>query len=117
VSARSRMTHRTTIERYAPGSTDDWGNPSPGSWSTLTAGVACWFWSDAEREAVGPTDTRVVEDARAIMPRGTDVREADRLNGVTERDGTLVRAGLLQIESVVNRRDHLEVLLRGIAAA
>lgn len=109
------MTHRTTIQRLAAGPVDDWGNPGPGVWNDLAAGVPCRWWTQAEREVVGPDKTAVVEDAKVIMPKGTDVREADRLNGVTNKAGAVVRAGVLVIESVVSHRDHLELGVRGIA--
>lgn len=114
------MTHRTTIEQLVapapPGDVDDWGNPTPApsAWAVKAANVACWYWAEAERETVGPQATAVVEDARAIVPKATNVRERDRLNGITTKAGAVVRAGILEIESVISHRDHLELMLRGI---
>lgn len=123
MSARDAMRQRTTIERLAappapPGEQDEWGGqptPSAATWNVLAAGVPVWSWSTLEREVLGEK-AAVVEDLRAIVPRGTDVTERDRLNGITDRRGNVVRPGPLMIEAVVNRRDHLELVLRGVSA-
>jgi hypothetical protein len=123
MSARSRMTQRTTIERLAappapPGDEDEWGGdplPSAGQWNVLAGDVACWSWSTVEKE-VQAEKIAVVEDLRAIVPKGTDVTERDRLNGIRDRIGTVIKPGVLLIEAVVNRRTHLELVLRGISA-
>ena len=108
------MTQRVTVERATSPGTDDWGNPQPVTWATLTAALPCWLWSTLRRELIGPDATKVVEDLRAIVPAGTDVRESDRLRDVVEQSGTVYRAGVMRIESVATHRDHLELSLRAI---
>lgn len=107
------MTMRAAIERgtTAP---DEYGQPGPASWAAL-ATVPCWLFSQVEREVMG-TKTAVVEDLRMLVPRGTDVTELDRINGVVDRRGISVRAGILVIESVVRRADHRALSVRGISA-
>lgn len=123
MSARSRMTQRTTIERLAappapPADEDEWGGeplPGAGTWNVLANDVAIWSWSSVEKETMAEK-VAVVEDLRAIVPKGTDVTERDRLNGIRDRTGAVIRAGVLIIEAVVNRRSHLELVLRGVSA-
>lgn len=122
MSARSRMTQRTNVERLAaapapPGDQDEWGGqplPSAGTWNVLTADLPVWSWSSVEKETMAEK-IAVVEDLRAIVPKGTDITEADRLNGIRDRNGNVLRAGVLMIEAVVNRRSHLELVLRGVS--
>lgn len=108
------MTMRASLERNAAiGVPDEYGNPSPASWTALTT-VPAWLWTTADREVMDARKTAVVEDTRMIVPRGTDVTAKDRVNGVKDRRGRDVRPGIFMIESVINRRDHLELMLIGI---
>lgn len=109
------MTQRALVQR-ATTVDDEYGMPGPSTWATHIAALACRFWQDAERELAGPDKSAVVADARAIVPRTADVRESDRINGIVDRRGTVVRAGILLIESVIPRRDHQELVLRGISS-
>lgn len=105
---------RAALERNtALGTPDDYGNPSPAAWAAL-ATVPAWIWTTTDREVINGQKTAVVEDTRMIVPKGTDVTAKDRVNGVVDRRGTTIRPGVWLIESVVNRRDHLELALRGI---
>ena len=115
MSARSRMTHRVLVQR-ATTVDDEYGMPGPSTWATHIASLACWFWQRAEREVMDTNKTAIVEDLRMIVPKGTDLSEKDRINGVTDRRGTVIRTGLMGIESVISRRQHLELALRGIAS-
>lgn len=114
MAARQRMTQRALVQR-ATSVTDDYGNPGSATWATHIASLACWLWSQVEREVLDTRKSAVVEDLRMIVPSGTDITEKDRINGVTDRRGDVVRAGILVIESVVNRRSHLELVVRGVA--
>lgn len=109
------MTHRALVQRNTTSTTDDLGQPSAPAWSTHIASLACWFWQTAEREVVGDK-AAIVGDMKMIVPRGTDITEADRINGITSKNGiTTIRSGVLLIEAVIPRRDHLELMLRGIS--
>lgn len=108
------MTMRAALERNtAIGTPDEYGLPSPAAWTAL-ATVPAWLWTSADREVVNGQKTAVVEDTRMLVPKATDVTAKDRVNGVTDRRGAIVRPGVWLIESVVNRRDHLELMLIGI---
>lgn len=108
------MTMRCALERNtAIGTPDEYGNPSPASWAPLVT-VPAWLWTSTDREVVNGQKTAVVEDTRMLVPKATDVTAKDRVNGVTDRRGTVVRPGVWMIENVINRRDHLELMLIGI---
>lgn len=110
MGARERMTQRVTVERSAPGAVDDYGQPTPGAFATLST-LPCWVWTDTEAEnAQGAR----VEQLFAIVPRGSDVAESDRLSNLVDRRGLSVRAGLMQIEAVYDRHDHLQLALRSV---
>jgi hypothetical protein len=107
------MTMRAALERNTNAALDEYGQPGPPNWTAL-ATVPAWWWTVAEREVSGPDKTAVFEDARMIVPRGTDVTEQDRVAAVRDRRDVLVRAGPLRIESVVSHRDHLELVLQAL---
>lgn len=110
------MTMRAALERNtALGTPDEYGNPSPPAWAALVT-VPAWLWTTVDREVIDNAKTAIVEDTRMIVPKGTDVTAKDRVNGVTDRRGTTIRPGIWIIDSVVGRRDHLELALRGIEA-
>jgi len=113
-AVRSRMTHRCTIERDGAGS-DAEGNPATPAWATHLSAQPCFYWSASEVEAVDVTRTAVVEDGRLLLPKGTDVTERDRVNGITDRLGNAVRSGVLNIRAVVSYGTHLELVVQGVA--
>ncbi len=114
------MTQRTTVERLVdpapPNDVDDWGNSTPATstWTVVATNVPIWVWSSVKREGIGPEATVVVDDLRGVVERATVVGESDRLNGVLDRRGNVVRAGVLLIEAVIDRRDHKELVLRSV---
>ena len=115
MGSRQRMTQRALVQR-ATTVDDEYGMPGPAAWATHIASLACWLYSRVEREVMDSRKTAVVEDLRLLVPKGTDVTERDRINGVLDRRGSTIRSGILLIESVVNRRSHLELVVRGISA-
>lgn len=108
------MTMRATVERGATVE-DEYGNPGPITWGAHIAALPCWLYSRTEREVTGEKSA-VIEDLRLMVPKGTDVTEKDRISAVVDRRGQAIRPGVLVIEAVVRRRDHLELDVRGIAA-
>lgn len=111
MTARSRMTQRTRVERLTPGAIDDSGNPSPGTWAEHIAALPCWLYGSAERESVTEEKTAVVTDLKALVPLGTDITEQDRLNQVVDRRGNVIEPGLLEIDTVLYQRSHLALTL------
>lgn len=109
MTARGLMTQRALVERFTSPGDDDFGNPLPADWTTHIASMPCLLYGSAEREAVSDAKTVVVADLKLIAPKGTDITERDRLNGITDRRGNVIRAGLLGIAGVLLKRDHLEL--------
>lgn len=115
-ATRSSMTQRCAVERDGA-ATDDEGNPAAPAWSSHIASLSCrFFHGTAEREVIDSDRSVVVEDSRMYVPLGTDITEADRINGVTDRLGNAIHSGLFNIRAVTRRATHLELLLQGAAA-
>jgi hypothetical protein len=116
IGARLSLTHRCMIERAAnTASLDEWGAPDPADWQPHLSDQPCRTWATAGREAVTDTTTLVVaEDIRLILPVDADVTEQDRVVSVTSRSVT-IQEGPLSIRAVLQRRDHLELVLVRIA--
>ena len=51
----------------------------------------------------------VVTDLRLMVPLTADVTEQDRINGVKDRRGTVIEAGVLHIDTVLRKRSHLQL--------
>lgn len=116
MTARSRMIQRALVQRFTSPGTDDFGNPLPGTWSTHIASLPCWVHGSTEREAVTAETTAVVTDLKALIPLDSDVTESDRISGVKDRQGNVVYAGILGIETVLFARTHLELTLSQVAS-
>jgi hypothetical protein len=114
-SSRLSLTHLVTTQRDASAAVDGgWGNPDAPNWKDNLTNVPCRVWTAAGRETVDATTTVVVEDARMIVPLGTDVTERDRLGDVTFR-GAVIFAGPTSVRAVLQRADHLELVLVRLA--
>lgn len=116
MTARSRMTQRALVERFTAGPDDDSGNPTPGTWAEHLAAMPCWLFGSTEREAVTEDTTAVVTDLKVLAPISVDVTEQDRINGVVDRRGSVVEAGLLHIETVLRKRTHLQLTVSRVSA-
>jgi hypothetical protein len=117
MTARSRMTQRAVVQRATTSGTDDSGNPNgPATWATHIAALACWLYGSTEKEAVAEETTAVVTDLRLMVPLATDVTEQDRIAGVTDRRGTVIEAGILEIDTVLQKRSHLQLSLTRVAS-
>lgn len=125
MTGRSRMTQRAFVERYTPGEDDDFGNPQPGEWAEHIDGLPIWLYGRTEREAVTNETTAVVTDLRAMVPLGTDITEQDRLGGtidgtehpaIVDRLGAVIEAGILQVETVLYARTHLQLALSRVSS-
>lgn len=105
-------THRTTVQRDANADTlNAVGAQESPAWSDHLTDLPCRAWTTAGREQLDATTSVVVEDTRCIVALGTDVTEQDRLNGVTDKDGNTIIAGLIGIRAVIAHTDHLELML------
>ena len=110
MSCRTRLTMRAFIQRNTVTPDDGYGQPSPASWTALST-TACYAWvttGDAKHNAEVSLDA---SRYRAILPAGTDVTSDDRLEKVEDRIGT-EKFGVLYIDAILQRRDHLELRMR-----
>jgi hypothetical protein len=114
VSTRLALRHRCTIQRDgSAGTPDAWGSPVAPAWAAHVEGQPCRTWVDAGREPIDPDRTVTITDRRMIVPRSTDVTTRDRIIDISER-GTVFAAGPWAIEAVLERREHLELVLQEI---
>jgi len=120
LATRIALRELCTIERDSALSTPSaWNAPSTPSWSNHLAAVPCRSWAGSSGggagsgESVTTARTAVLLDRRVVVPLGTDVTEADRVASITYR-GTELLDGPMLIEAVVNRTDHLELILKRV---
>lgn len=112
MTARSRMTHRALIERDGATGSDPYNAANVPSWATHIASLSCWFYVPRGRQPQVTTDAATVtlEQPRLLAPKGTDIAEGDRINGIVDRLGASVYSGILNITSVVPKPTHLELV-------
>lgn len=110
MNARSRMSMRAILQ--APTSvTDDYGQPGAPSWATTGDPVACYAWTVMKKLAVDKGKTALVEDFRAMVPRGTVINDEYRFLKIQDRRGRQIFPGPILIESIQIYADHLELAL------
>jgi hypothetical protein len=112
MSARQIMTMRATHQRnYAE--KDPYGSKSIPQWRTVNPSLHCRVWETADRKRL---DTAVVEVGVPLMItiKTADLTIDDRIVDVIDRRGNVLYA-ILQIESVVLRKDHKAARLKKIA--
>ena len=111
MSTRSRMVHRCLIERRLSTALDAYGNEQPATWDIHSRSQPCYYWQPPGRgEQVGPVNVNVYVH-QLLLPLGTDVTEADRINGIYDRAGQPVAARVFNIKAVVRKPDHLLLTL------
>ncbi len=113
MSLRAQMTHRVLVERDGnAGQTDAYNNPQAPSWATHIAAQPCYYYEPAAQRGEQQGERNVnLYTHQVLMPLGVDITEADRINGVVDRRGTVITDKLLNVVAVVRRRDHLLVTL------
>lgn len=111
ISSGVSLIHRCTIERDANAGTDDgWGNPLPPDWQEHVTDLRCRGWTARTETTTHSGTVTVLIEVRLIVPLGTDVTLHDRVAGISER-GRMIFAGPLAVHAVLERRDHLELVL------
>ena len=111
MAARRQMTMRATVYRDTQDGTDDYGNPQPPDWTEHLTDVPCWVWSTNTRVGVAEERTVLVEDHRAIVPRGTDIQEGDRITAVTDRRDATIDDRTMSVDGIQWRKSHIELQL------
>jgi len=113
VGIRSRMTMRAVIERNQA-SADAYGHPGPPNWQIIAPAVPCYVWLRQAGTVVGAERTVTVDAPTMVVPLDTDITAADRVRNVADRLGKEL-FGMLHVDAVLKRRDHLEVRLNEYA--
>lgn len=109
-----RLTMRAIMERNSASGTDPRGQPLPPVWAT-NGTLRCFVWSTASREVVDGDKTAMVEDTRGLFALGSDIDEGDRISAVTDKLGTVLITGPLEVEGPVQRKHtHLEAALKRV---
>lgn len=106
---------RATVQRNAAGATDPYGNPGAPNWQPHIAALPCYVWFEVERHAIDTTKTAALEDRKAIVPKGTDIKPGDRLFDVRDRLGTVIFTGPAVIDSAGVRKDHIALALKEVS--
>lgn len=113
--AITRMIHRIYLLRNSA-SANAYGQKDPKSWAAL-ATVKGYAWVVSEDTRHGPELSQASARYRAVVPLGTDVTEADRIQKIENRADTPTELfGTMDIDAVVRRKNHLELRMRGHAA-
>lgn len=120
-AARSRMKYRVTFERnfsvLAARTTDTDGfGQKLEDWREL-ATVACHAWagsSGGKHTNAGDARTVTTDMPGMIVPKGTDVTTADRVQAIRDKAGNVILPAM-GIDAVLPRITHLEVRLREIS--
>ncbi len=116
MASRSRMTQRALVERSTSSGSDDYGNPLPSTTATHIAAMPCWLYEAGEKEVVSEEATSVAATLKLMAPRSADITEQDRINGIKDRLGTVIEAGILGIETVMRKRTHKELTLSRVSS-
>lgn len=109
------MTMRATVTRDSTPGKGDWGTPKAAKLVEVGV-VPCRAFSKQRRDVDDSGKSAVVEDLRAIVPVGADVKENDRLV-IRDRSGALQFDGPVLVEAMVprggsgSRANHSELML------
>ena len=113
--SRSRMIHRLFLQRNVA-SANAYGHKSPPDWQSL-ATVAGYAWAIGESTSSRNESSQASARYQAIVPLGTDVVEKDRVLKVENRADTPTELfGLMEIDGVIHRKNHIELRMRGHTA-
>jgi len=108
------MTHRCTVERDANLGDGRYAVPD---FQELTADQPCFLYSRdiiGGREPVRTEGTVVVDPLKMLVPLDADVKPTDHINGVTDRQSTVILAGVFNITSVLPHHSHKELTLERV---
>lgn len=105
---------RAVVERNTATGTDDFGHDVKPEFTTHGT-FPCWAWSSTDRLVVDGDKTALVEDFRAMFPKGADVQEGDEIVNITDRRQAVLFPGRFQIETMQFKHDHVEADLEAVA--
>lgn len=115
---RTLLRMRAVVERDLAVGEDDWGQKPAPNWTLLHDALPCRVYYETRgREGQRILDgakTAVIEDPYAIVPARADVAEGDRIVAVNDRRGQRLIDGVLKVQSVLRRADHLALVLESV---
>lgn len=115
-AVRSRMTHRATVERRSENTTNPYGHSGPPEWTALDDALPCFLYAPKTRQQAESADvarTVAVPGYSLLAPLGSDITTDDRINGVEDRAGSVLLAGIQNIRDVKWHHDHIEIMFEG----
>lgn len=102
------------IERNTASGLDPYGQTIPPLWTAMSELIPCFVYARAKRQIVQNEGTVIIENIRAMFPKGADVRQGDRIASLSDRLGVIVWQGPMMVDTILPRPDHLEALLRRV---
>lgn len=113
---RHRMTHRALVQRNTTAATPDtYGNAQAATWVTQISAQPCYYWQPSGQRAETQGERNFLAYGhQVVMPLGVDITEADRINGITDRNAGVVSADVFGITAIVRKPDHLLLALEVI---
>jgi hypothetical protein len=110
-----RLVHRALIERNRTLAADAYGQPAEPTWYAHIVIQRCYFWEpSAQRgEQIGERNADLYSH-RLLLPLTVDVTEEDRVNGIRDRRGRTINAGVFAIQQIVRKPDHLLLVLEAV---
>jgi hypothetical protein len=110
-----RLIHRARVERNTATGKDAWGGPNAPAFTVLHNALECFVYSQSSREVIDGTKTANVEDLRIMVALGADFQAGDEITAVSDRLGTVIIPGRLQVEGPVQfKHNHHEAALQRI---
>ena len=92
------MTMRAVVTRNQTVTNNNWGGPAAPSFDKV-ATIACRAWTTKRRDVSDDGKAAVIHDMRALVPKGADVQEGDRLE-ITDRMGNVKFGGPVAVETI-----------------
>ena len=111
-NARSAMIMRAIRQVNATTSSDAYGQPATESWSTTGDPIPCAAWTTRKTFVQNGNEQVLVEMIDVMVPRGTVMADEDRILNITDRLGTEIFAGPLQIQTMQVHKTFIELLLQ-----
>lgn len=113
MSARAAMTMRAYIQRNMASGTNALNLPAAPDYQPFST-TPCYAWSKEDRRLNQNDKLIFVEDSQLIMPTGTDIRNDDQIQQITDRQGSVLFTGPFLIEGISPKRTHIVVAFRRV---
>lgn len=112
--ARTRMTMRATVKRRSASTTDAWGQPDYGSYATVVESLPCFVYSRERREREDGDKAATIQTITGMFTLDADIAEGDRISQITDRRGSVLYTGDLDVGPIQYKHGHVEARLERI---